>query len=233
MIISIFRSTESFQTKLVLVLAILLAGYLAIVLHELAHGLVASWNGDNTARQEGRLTLNPLKHLDITGFLLMIFVGIGWAKPVPVNVYNFRKMRKGIFFTSIAGVLTNFILAFVFFIIFVLCGSLYAQGTLLTTFLYHFLLYSVSFNVGLIAFNILPIYPLDGFRIVESFTRYGNRFCVFMRKYGMYIFIGLLALGWIANFVNIPQLDILGTYMDFVRSLILKLYNVVLGWFGL
>ena len=231
MIINIFTSSEPFQRKLILVLAILLASYLAIVLHEIAHGLVASWNGDNTARQEGRLTLNPIKHLDITGFLLMLCVGIGWAKPVPVNVYNFRKMRKGIFFTSIAGVLTNFILAFLFFVIYVLCGPLYVQNTLLTLFLENFLLYSVAINIGLIAFNILPIYPLDGFRIVESFTRYGNRFCVFMRRYGTYIFLGLIALGWIANFVGIPQLDILGTYMNFVRNIITKLYSLVLGWF--
>lgn len=233
MIYQIFTSNTSMQTKLILILAIALAGYFAIILHEIAHGLVASWQGDNTARQEGRLTLNPMKHLDIAGFLMMLFVGIGWAKPVPVNPYNFRKMKKGIFLTSVAGVATNFILATVSFILLVVCAPLYASGTLLSLFLEQFLLYSVSFNIGLIAFNLLPIYPLDGFRIVESFTRYGNRFCTFMRRYGPYIFIGLLVLGYVADFIRIPRLDILGTYMNFVRSLIIKLYYVVLGWFGL
>lgn len=233
MIYNIFASNQSMQSKLILILAVALAGYFAIILHEISHGLVASWQGDNTAKQEGRLTLNPMKHLDIAGFLMMLFVGIGWAKPVPVNPYNFRKTRKGIFLTSIAGVTTNFILATVSFVLMVVCASLYANETLLSLFIYHFLLYSVSFNIGLIAFNLLPIYPLDGFRIVESFTRYGNRFCVFMRRYGSFIFIGLFVLGYVANYIGIPQLDILGTYMDFVRDLILKLYYVVLGWFGL
>ena len=233
MIFRIFNSNESMQIKLILILAVALAGYFAIILHEISHGLVASWQGDNTARQEGRLTLNPVKHLDIAGFLMMLFVGIGWARPVPVNPYNFRKVKKGIFLTSIAGVTTNFILATISFVLLVVCAPLYESGTLLSFFLYYFLLYSVSFNTGLIAFNLLPIFPLDGFRIVESFTRYGNRFCIFMRRYGSYIFIGLFVLGYVANYIGAPQLDILGTYMDFVRNLILKLYNVVLGWFGL
>ena len=220
------------QTKVAIILAIALAGYLAIILHEIAHGLVASWQGDNTARQEGRLSLNPLKHLDLTGFLMMLFVGIGWAKPVPVNPYNYRKMRKGIFLVSIAGVATNFILATLFFVIWALCASLFVEVNLFTTFLWYFLKYSVSINIALIAFNLLPIYPLDGFRIVESFTRYGNRFCVFMRKYGPYIFFGLFILGYVTNMIGVPQLDILGTYMEFVENLIFKLYNVVLGWFG-
>ncbi len=219
MLFNIFGSNVSMQMKIILVLAIALAGYFAIILHEIAHGLVASWNGDNTARQEGRLTLNPLKHLDIAGFLMMMLVGIGWAKPVPINPYNFRKTRKGIFLTSIAGVATNFIIATICFIIFVLCSSFFASGTLFSEFVYNFLRNSISMNIGLIAFNLLPIFPLDGFRIVESFTRYGNRFCTFMRRYGSYIFIGLLVLGYVANFLNFPQLDILGTYMDFVRGL--------------
>ena len=95
MLFNIFRSNESMQMKIILVLAIALAGYFAIILHEIAHGLVASWCGDNTARQEGRLTLNPLKHLDIAGFLMMMLVGIGWAKPVPINPYkNYKAYRR-------------------------------------------------------------------------------------------------------------------------------------------
>lgn len=233
MLYSIFASHESMQVKLILILAIALASYFAIILHEISHGLVASWQGDNTARQEGRLTLNPMKHLDIAGFLMMLCVGIGWARPVPINVYNFRNTKRGIFFTAIAGVATNFILATISFILLVVCTPLYATETLLSVFLSNFLVYSVSFNLGLIAFNLLPIFPLDGFRIVESFTRYNNRFCVFMRRWGAYIFIGLFVLGYVADFVGLPQLDILGTYMNFVRNIILKFYNVVLGWFGI
>ena len=85
----------------------------ALVLHELAHGLVALWNGDPTAKFSGRLTLNPLKHLDPVGFIMMMLVGFGYAKPVPVNPYNFKKFRRGLITVSAAGIIMNVLVAFV------------------------------------------------------------------------------------------------------------------------
>ncbi|MEG1711206.1 MAG: site-2 protease family protein [Clostridia bacterium] len=86
----------------------------ALILHEIAHGFVAYKCGDNTAKSLGRLSLNPLKHLDLFGTICMLIVGFGWAKPVPINPYNFRNGRKGMFLVSIAGVTTNILLSFIF-----------------------------------------------------------------------------------------------------------------------
>lgn len=91
----------------VALVAFLLAVYFAIVPHEVAHGLAAKWNGDLTAKVNGRLTLNPVSHIDPIGFLMLIFVGFGYAKPVPVNPYNFKVPRRGLFMTAIAGVTYN------------------------------------------------------------------------------------------------------------------------------
>ena len=95
-------------------IAFLVALLTALVLHEIAHGLVAYWNGDITAKYYGRLSLNPAKHFDIIGLIMMLFVGFGWAKPVPVNPNNFKNRKVGAFTVSLAGIVTNLILAFLF-----------------------------------------------------------------------------------------------------------------------
>lgn len=104
---------ENGRLGLLYVLALLFAIVFALVLHEVAHGLVALWNGDPTAKMYGRLSLNPLKHFDIFGLLMMLIVGFGWAKPVPVDPRNFKKYKTGCVTVSIAGILTNILLAFV------------------------------------------------------------------------------------------------------------------------
>lgn len=86
----------------------------ALTFHEVAHGVVALWNGDNTAKVSGRLSLNPAKHFDLMGLVFMLLVGFGWAKPVPVNPYNFKNRKLGAVTVSVAGVATNFLLAFLF-----------------------------------------------------------------------------------------------------------------------
>lgn len=98
---------ENGRLGLLYVLALLFAIVFALVLHEVAHGLVALWNGDPTAKMYGRLSLNPLKHFDIFGLLMMLIVGFGWAKPVPVDPRNFKKYKTGCVTVSIAGILTN------------------------------------------------------------------------------------------------------------------------------
>ena len=112
----LFNQTLSIQDKFIIAVAFLFAMVIAFTMHEYAHGIVAYWNGDNTAKNMGRLTVNPLKHLDVFGTLLLLFVGFGWAKPVPINPNNFEKIRKGVFTVSIAGVTMNLLLAIVNFI---------------------------------------------------------------------------------------------------------------------
>ena len=135
---------------------------LALTLHECGHGLAACWCGDRTAKMMGRLSVNPLRHIDPIGFLMMIFVGIGWAKPVPVNPYNFRHGRRDDFLVSIAGVTVNFLLYLIF--MFVYCAMYVFGGTggVVFDYMYQFAWTFASLNISLALFNLLPIPPLDG-----------------------------------------------------------------------
>lgn len=231
MLQSILSSQLSPQHKFLFAIAIVLAAGIAIILHEIAHGYAAMTQGDYTAKFAGRLTVNPIAHFDLIGFIMMMSVGIGWAKPVPVNPSNFRKIRKGIFWVSIAGVLTNLIIAIISFALYAIFFSIISEGLLahniFAIFAYYFLQYSVILNAGLIAFNLLPIYPLDGFRIIESFTRYNNRFCMFMRKYGTQIFLCLFLLGLVADFTGLYWLDVLGNLVSVMQNGIIDF----LSWF--
>lgn len=220
---------EKFLVAIALVFAIIIA----IGFHEAAHGFIAYKCGDMTAKYEGRLTLNPMKHFDVFGILMFVIVGIGWAKPVPVNPSNFRNYKKGVFLVAIAGVVTNLILTFISagLLTLVLFSVSMAGGVVEQTFAYYvvfffeqFFLISIVLNISLIAFNLLPIFPLDGFRIVESFTRYVNPYCVFMRRYGIYVLLGLLIIG---SFV--PYLDIISMFLNLIRNGILKLISLVFG----
>ncbi len=145
---------------------------MAITFHEVAHGYVAFRCGDPTAKMLGRLSLNPLKHLDVLGTLSLFFLGFGWAKPVPVNPRNFSNYRRDDFLVSVAGVVTNltlFIIATAFTV------GLYRHVN--SDFLYYVLLFFsmfASINLGLGVFNLLPIPPLDGFHVLND-TLLGGR----------------------------------------------------------
>lgn len=230
MIFNIIRSEGTVQDKFIQVISFLIAIIMAIVLHEMAHGLVALFNGDRTAKEMGRLTVNPVKHLDWTGVLMFLFVGIGWARPVPINPNNFKKPKLGIITTALAGVMMNFIVSLVSFGVMLAMGAIILKVTNISSFLnvlvlfvYNIAFYGTLINIALIAFNLLPLYPLDGFRVIEVLTPPNNKFVVFMRRYSLYIFIGLIFIG------IIPQLDVLSMYVGAVQSLILKLFFAIFG----
>lgn len=203
-------------------LMFVLAAVMAIVLHELAHGYAAILNGDLTAKYNGRMTINPAKHFDPIGFLMFMFVGFGWAKPVPVNASNFKNYRRGMFQVSIAGVLTNFLIAFLIYPLYSYSAANYDGGLLMHS-LYYFSMFAFLLNLSLCVFNLLPIYPLDGFRLIESQARYGNRFVEFMYRYGIFVFIGFLL---VMNFTDYNLLSVLRNYIS---------YPIVVFWrlFGL
>jgi Zn-dependent protease len=142
----------------------LLVGVLlfSLTLHELAHALSASWSGDPTARRMGRITLNPLKHLDPWGTLLLLFAGFGWAKPVLIDPRNFRNYRVGLFIVSVAGIVVN--LAIALACVLLLRGlDVRPEGVFANV-----LLYAAAINITLAVFNLLPVPPLDGSKIVQS-----------------------------------------------------------------
>lgn len=150
---------------------------LVLPLHESAHALVAKWFGDDTAERQGRISLNPLAHLDPFGGLLMVLTGFGWAKPVPINPLRMKKYRAGISLTAIAGPVSNLLAAFVAGIAYniIICtksGLMTLVSSEVTTMSCVLLLLSFLFqvNVGLAVFNLIPIPPLDGYNVLSYFT---------------------------------------------------------------
>ena len=141
---------------------------IGITVHEFAHGLVALWRGDTTAKQAGRLSLNPLAHLDMLGTMMLMFGPFGWAKPVPVNYYNLNKPKRDMILVSIAGPVSNVICAVIIGLMIRLGGPFFS---LLGSEVYITLILKTAFliNIGLSFFNLLPIPPLDGSNILMGF----------------------------------------------------------------
>ena len=213
----------------------LIASFLAVVVvltfHEFAHAFAAFHSGDPTPKLMRRLTLNPLRHFDLIGLIAFSFVGFGWAKPVPINPDNFKHYRRGLAWTATAGVTTNYIMAFLMYPLYFAVHK-YLDVPVLSDFLqpltYNLFLYSLTICV----FNLLPFYPLDGFRIIEACSKRHGKFLEFLRKYGYYfllfliiesficriftLYIGSAVLG-LKAYTIISNLDILGWIMYFAR----------------
>lgn len=204
----------------------------AVVIHECAHGLVAKWCGDNTAYYEGRITLNPIRHVDLWGTIIIPIIlvvtgaGImfGWAKPVPVNPYNFRNMKRDDMLVSFAGPGSNFLLALIsaIFIIVIktLAMSFQNNPQAISVFesLYIFFQYGILINLVLAVFNLIPIPPLDGSHLVANLLpdhladQY--RSLGFM---GMFILVALMATGVIGRVIS-PIISGLFDWLDsFIR----------------
>lgn len=176
----------------------------ALVCHEVAHGYVAYLLGDPTAKAQGRLTLNPLKHLDPLGTLAFFFVQFGWAKPVPVNARYFRNPRKGMMYTAMAGPGINFTLAVVFALIFHMLAAFGFSGR---SALYGMAYFGVFVNLILGAFNLLPIPPLDGSNVVAYFLppRAAYKY-MSMSRYGFIVLIGIILLGRFTGFSLVGEI---------------------------
>jgi Zn-dependent protease len=176
-----------FRNPLVFVLVAIPLLY-SIIIHEVAHGWVANKMGDPTAKWLGRLSLNPIKHLDPIGTLMLLVFGFGWAKPVPVNFNNLHDTRRGLIFVSSAGIVANIILAFFSFFLL----RLLSPSEVISTILY----YMAHINIMLAAFNLIPIPPLDGSKILMGFSSRRFQYSLArLEPYGMFIIIGLLYLG--------------------------------------
>ncbi|MCC5909913.1 MAG: site-2 protease family protein [Clostridiaceae bacterium] len=166
---------------------------LALTVHEFSHAYSAYLLGDPTAKHYGRLTLNPISHIDILGFLMLIFFRFGWAKPVPINPNNFTNRKLGYFLVSIAGPMSNILLSI--FLTFIL-GFLIKFD--MSTLVYNMLYFAIFINLVLAVFNLFPIPPLDGSKIIltllpRSFEEKYYRF----QKYSYIILILLLYFGFI------------------------------------
>ena len=208
---------------IIILFAQFLAVTVVITLHEFAHAYSAYKCGDPTAKFMGRMTLNPVKHFDLLGILMFAFAGFGWAKPVPINPNNFKNYKKGSFWTAIAGVLANYISAFFFY---ALCFLAFryllplTEGKYISYFVYSFFNGLFVFSLSFCIFNLLPIYPLDGFRVIESSSMKRGKLYWFLRQNGQYILFLLIGLHYLAG--SLPVLrnfDILGYVIKFATEI--------------
>ena len=188
----------------------------AITIHEYSHGWIARKLGDNTAYLAGRLTLNPLSHLDLIGTLMFIFLHVGFAKPVPVNAMNFKNPKRDMMLVGISGPLSNIASAFVFGLIFRLITS---NQVVITSpslfFAIQLLAGAIILNLALAIFNILPISPLDGSHILKGLlpSDLAYKYSLYDRQL-MFILLGIIVISYIARvpilgFIVWPPVDIL------------------------
>ena len=205
--------------RMISYLCIFVALLIVLPVHEFAHAFAAVKSGDDTPRLYGRYTLNPLAHFDPMGLALFVFAGFGWAKPVPINPSNFRKYKRGAFFTSIAGVLANYLIAFIVYPLIILSLRIPDLGYF-DEIVFGILFSTYSLSLSFFVFNLLPIYPLDGFRVIDVFSKRKGRVYWFLRKYGRYILLGLLAFSIIADFSGIYWLDFLGIGISYATDVI-------------
>jgi len=186
----------------------------SVIMHEMAHGVVASWFGDDTARNAGRLSLNPLVHLDPVGTIALFLVGFGWARPVPVNYYKLQRSRLAFVSVSLAGVVTNIIIAtLAIFLLQVLPGvGKSPLGSVLSV--------VATINIVLGSFNLIPIPPLDGSRVLMAILPDDMQAGLArLEPYGFYVIIILLFTGLMYPVIH------------FMEGLIYGLISLMLGRF--
>lgn len=199
---------------------------IALTGHEFTHGWVSSKQGDPTPERDGRLTLNPLAHLDIVGTILMILTGFGWAKPVMVDPRYYRNRKRGMALTAIAGPLANLIMAFAALLIYAICFVVFTKlnmqnsGTLniIGSFAQIFAVRNLCFLV----FNIIPIPPLDGSKVLGMFLP--DRIYYTMLNYERYCMLLIMVLSLGGFFGNI-----IGTGVSAIMSAIFKVLNAGIG----
>ena len=216
MIFDILSGDKNALVSLLLSIPVIL---FSLSFHEAAHGYIAYKMGDPTARNMGRLTLNPLKHLDPIGAICMLIFGYGWAKPVPISTRNFDNPRKGMALTAIAGPISNLILGVISSILYVIAGIVYfkaagnvSENVLLVLDIVWVLFYISAFlNFALMAFNLIPVPPFDGSRFFYYFLPQKWYFGVmkYERTIMIVVLVGFLALSrmglspisYVANFL--------------------------------
>ncbi len=222
---SIFPSTLEELGYLLLQLPI---SVLALSIHEYSHGLMAKYCGDDTADNLGRLTLNPLKHLDLIGTLCMVICGFGWAKPVPINSRNFRNPRKGMALTALAGPASNFCLSLLFALILAVTlafgvhfgVSEETSGYDVYDVFIRFLCMGIQINIYFAIFNLIPVPPFDGSRIFFIFLP--TKWYFGIMKYERFIMIGVLLLLW-SGLLTTP----IGQLTNLIYNGIIKLVTIL------
>ena len=208
------------------ILNIILIAVISLPIHEFAHGFCALKLGDSTAKKNGRLTLNPLKHFDLLGMLSMIFLHVGWAKAVPINMNNFKKPKQSMAIVALVGPLSNFCLALIgMFVLKILDGcfnisNLFeADNLIFSIYIYSFLKNFIFVNIGLASFNLIPIPPLDGSRLILYFLP-DNAYYYVLQNEGKFSIVLFMLL--LTNILNRPLIflnDMLLTICKYIVNI--------------
>lgn len=226
-VFSLFRGGIDIQGTLVMLPGLILA----LTFHEYAHAKTADKLGDPTPESQGRLTLNPLAHMDVAGTICLLFAGFGWGKPVQVNGSYFRNPAKDNMKVALAGPVMNFILAFILFLIaaiiylFIPQMLIEAQATAKILFIiYEIVLYAAMLNVSLGVFNLIPVPPLDGSKIFAYFLKGKAREVIYTLESYSWIIIAILFMTNIASYIVTPLSTWIMQGMNFIIDFIIGLF---------
>lgn len=184
---------------------------IAIIVHEFSHGFMAYLLGDNTAKESGRLSLNPLKHIDLTGLVFLLVFKFGWAKPVPINPYNFNNRKIDTIAVSLAGPFSNFIIA-------IIIGIIISKGIVTNYILLNILVIMLWYNMMLGVFNLLPFPPLDGSKVLASLLPVKYEYLFYKNEKYLYIILIILVA---TNTIN----RILSPIINFSLDMLIKIIS--------
>lgn len=227
----IFSSSMSFSEKIIYLTVYIIVLAWSLSIHEFMHAWVAEKMGDDTPRRQGRISLNPMAHIDPTGAILLLLAGFGWGKPVQINPNNLKRFKRWNCerLISLAGVFANFVMAlisslfFVFFwVYFRKHGASSEKVEMIQTIVKFFFEMLTEVNLGLMAFNLIPVPPLDGYRFVYTFIPYNwrQKFNEVV-KYSAYIFLGLILLE------NFTHVDILSRIINWIETPFVKVIKLI------
>lgn len=200
LILNFLQQLQINPQEAILNLIVFIGGIIiAITVHEFSHALVAYRLGDPTAKLAGRLTLNPASHLDPLGTMALLFIGFGWGKPTPFDPYNLRNVKRDSALIAVAGAVSNFLLAILFSLPY-LIAFYTGNMSLLVNSIYSYLVIAIWLNLILGVFNLIPVAPLDGFKVLAGFLpKDWYRDFIRTEQYGIFILLFLLISGTIAK----------------------------------